>query len=233
MPKVKVLLDEYGRIEKYRFPHYMNTQTFTNPFNLVHMVGVQEDCEVIGFSGAHLRDSLVDARGNVADELPAEDHVDDDAQRTRLFIGYGNIFGVGFEVRHIQEPPRQARHLCHIGSGCMVGAGVVLNSNKGFRIQDECIIEDGSSLLGSLQMDDQSIIATGVYLSSNGRLEMALGSFVGEKTRIIGSIHLGDGASLGKKVDVPQKVYIEVPASAEIPAGHRFTDEYEDLGRFA
>ena len=231
MAKAKVMLDEQGHIEKWRFPHYMNSITTKNPFRLEGYVNGHVDCEVIGADGVHIRDSVLDERGNVADVHPVECRALN-RERGRLRVGFGNIFGSGFEVTNASEDPNRESNVCHIGNRCVFGAFVVLNSDKGFRIENWCAVGEHSTLKGHVQMLDGATVGSLVSLSPNGSLIMNPNSYIGDKVRIAGGIDMGFGSSLGRLVRVPRNLWIVVPEDAEIPDEYVFDDEFEDLSRY-
>jgi len=239
MPKVKVFLYPWGSIEKYRFSHFVNSITTTNPFGLdVYMDDDLEDCEVYNADGAHVRDAVLDARGNIGDfkaPFVPPPHILDireivtphgvripttQINGPRVSVGYGNIFGEGLMMQGASEEPVSYHNLCSIGSFCSFGSGVVLNTDRGFRIHDICTIGDLAVISGSLTMGDRSSLGRSVAVAKAGSLSMSMGCRVGDTTRIVGSVLMGAGSKIERGAWFKNHSYAYVPVNSVIPVGH-------------
>lgn len=253
MAFVKVILGRGGFIEKYRLPHYVNSINFNSAFDVGSYIMGAADCQVFDSEGTHVRDAIIDLRGNVADFdvgekvreyeqlcLDQAEYIATPERRRfpinriqgpRLSVGYGNIFGIDFVASGMEDEPRSAQNLCSIGSWCCVGANVSLSTEKGFRIQNRCAIGNGTTILGHLDMADGSTLGTNVRLCKNGRLRMERFSRVGDRVLVAGDIDLGKVSALGDRVHVKQTASVEVPINSAVPAGFVIAG-WEDLSLY-
>lgn len=247
MSKVKVFLNPWGGIEKYRFPRYMNPITTMNPFGLEHWMDDElEDCEVFDADGAHVRDAVLDDRGNVGDfegplRLPSgtlyvcnpgeegRSIPTNQLNGLRVSVGNGNIFGARFEMRGASEKPKGFRNLCSIGSFCTFGSDVVLDTGAGFRIQNACRIGDGTVILGHLDMGDWSSIGANGTVHKLGSLSLEPSSSVGDNAKVVGDVHLGFDARVGKGAWFKKGSYANIPAQTNVASGLVHSSSTGDL----
>lgn len=131
---------------------------------------------------------------------------------SRMSIAF-KIREAGFALLNAIHPSAVIMPTAQIGSGNMIGALAVVNTNA--CVANEVIINTGSIIEHDCMLEDGSAVSPGARVG--GRVTVGRGAFIGSGAIILSRISIGSGAIVGAGAvvtkDVPPNVLVKgIPA---------------------